>query len=108
VRSGKLKLDGPWAQLRDPGELEAWLDELEACDWNVFVEGSRGVTLSTDPRHLIQSRSELGRVQPESAWRPHGIRMEAAGSSRAPPAKFNAQSNRQHLRVSADHQRLGR
>jgi len=39
VRSGKLKLDGPWAQLRDPGELEAWLDELKACDWNVFIEG---------------------------------------------------------------------
>jgi hypothetical protein len=39
VRSGKLRLDGEWARLRDRRELETWLDEITAFDWNVFIEG---------------------------------------------------------------------
>jgi hypothetical protein len=39
VRSGKLRLEGEWSKLLDPSTLEAWLDELTATDWNVFIEG---------------------------------------------------------------------
>jgi hypothetical protein len=39
VRTGKLRLDGEWFRLQDPMKLEAWLDELTATDWNVFIEG---------------------------------------------------------------------
>ena len=36
---GELRLGGEWFRLQDPTELEAWLDELTATDWNVFIEG---------------------------------------------------------------------
>jgi len=39
VRSGKLRLEGAWFWLHDPTQREAWLDELTATAWNVFVEG---------------------------------------------------------------------
>jgi hypothetical protein len=39
VLKGKLRLDGEWFRLQDPMKLEAWLEELTATDWNVFVEG---------------------------------------------------------------------
>ena len=39
VRSDKLKLEQEWAKLQDRRELEAWLDQLTASDWNVFIEG---------------------------------------------------------------------
>jgi len=39
VRSGKLHLEGRWFHLQDPRKLEAWLDELKATHWNVFIEG---------------------------------------------------------------------
>lgn len=39
VCKGKLRLDGEWFHLQDPTQREAWLDELTATDWNVFVEG---------------------------------------------------------------------
>ncbi len=39
VNSGKLKREDEWAKLRDRQELEAWLDEITASDWNVFIEG---------------------------------------------------------------------
>ena len=39
VLKGKLRLDGEWFRLQDPTQREAWLDELTATDWNVFVEG---------------------------------------------------------------------
>jgi hypothetical protein len=39
VRSGKLRLEGEWSPLQDPTQLEVWLDELTAIDWNVYVEG---------------------------------------------------------------------
>jgi len=39
VRNGKLRLEGEWSKLQDPAQLETWLDELTATDWNVFIEG---------------------------------------------------------------------
>ncbi len=39
VRAGKLRLEGDWAWLREPRELEAWLIEVTQLDWNVFIEG---------------------------------------------------------------------
>jgi hypothetical protein len=39
VCNGKLRLEGEWYWLQDPTQREAWLDELSAPDWNVFVEG---------------------------------------------------------------------
>lgn len=39
VCNGKLRLEGEWFWLQDPTQREAWLDELSATDWNVFVEG---------------------------------------------------------------------
>jgi len=39
VLNGKLRLEGEWFWLQDPTPREAWLDELTATDWNVFVEG---------------------------------------------------------------------
>ena len=34
-----MRLEGDWAKLRDPQQLEAWLDEVTESDWNVFIEG---------------------------------------------------------------------
>ena len=39
VRNGKLRLEGEWSKLQDPPQLEAWLEEVCATDWNVFIEG---------------------------------------------------------------------
>ena len=39
IRSGKLRIEAEWSFLRDPVKREAWLDELEATAWNVFIEG---------------------------------------------------------------------
>jgi hypothetical protein len=39
VRKGKLRLEDEWSKLQDPETLEAWLDEITATDWNVFIEG---------------------------------------------------------------------
>lgn len=39
VRQEKLRLEKEWARLLDPPRLEAWLAEISASDWNVFVEG---------------------------------------------------------------------
>jgi hypothetical protein len=41
VRAGKLHLEGDWARLRQPHELEAWLSEVTKSDWNVFIQGPR-------------------------------------------------------------------
>jgi hypothetical protein len=39
AQSGKLKLQQEWAKLQDRRELRAWLDDIRASDWNVFIEG---------------------------------------------------------------------
>ena len=39
VRGGKLRLEGDWAKLLEPEELEAWLAKVTESDWNVFIEG---------------------------------------------------------------------
>jgi hypothetical protein len=39
VLKGELRLDGEWFRLQDSTRLEAWLNELTATDWNVFIEG---------------------------------------------------------------------
>jgi hypothetical protein len=39
ILKGELRLEGEWFRLQDPVGLEAWLEELVAIDWNVFIEG---------------------------------------------------------------------
>jgi len=39
VSAGKLKLQDEWAKLDNRRELKAWLDEITASDWNVFIAG---------------------------------------------------------------------
>ncbi len=39
VRGGKLRLEGDWAKLLHPKELEVWLTEVTQSAWNVFIEG---------------------------------------------------------------------
>lgn len=39
VQAGKLRLEGEWAWLHEPQELETWLTEVTQSDWNVFIEG---------------------------------------------------------------------
>jgi hypothetical protein len=39
MRHGKLRLENEWSEFQDPTAWEAWLEELTATDWNVFVEG---------------------------------------------------------------------
>jgi hypothetical protein len=37
VRSGKLRLPGPWTDLLDPPQLDEWLEGVTAFDWNVYI-----------------------------------------------------------------------
>ena len=39
ITKGKLRLEGEFERLLQEDEREAWLKELEATNWNVFVEG---------------------------------------------------------------------
>ena len=39
IRSGKLRIEGEFTHLKDASRREAWLDELQATDWNVFIGG---------------------------------------------------------------------
>lgn len=49
VQSEKLRLEEEWSKLKEPAKLEAWLDEVTATDWNVFVEGPpHGKSKATD------------------------------------------------------------
>ena len=52
LRQGKLKLGGSVAWLQCGAARKRWLDELEATDWNVFIEGPpQG---SSDPRNVVK------------------------------------------------------
>ncbi len=52
VRTEKLRLEGEWSKLKDPSRLEAWLDELTATDWNVFIEGPPNG--KSQPTHVLK------------------------------------------------------
>lgn len=52
VRNGKLRLEGEWSKLQDPAKREAWLDELTATDWNVFIEGPPNG--KSKPTHVLK------------------------------------------------------
>jgi hypothetical protein len=52
VRRGKLRLEGEWAKLLDPTELEAWLTEVTQSDWNVFIEGPPNG--KSDPAYVLK------------------------------------------------------
>lgn len=52
IKRGQLKLDGEWSKLRDPEELQQWLDELQQTDWNVFIQGPpKG---NSDPQDVVK------------------------------------------------------
>ena len=64
VYAGKLKLQDEWAKLHDRRELKAWLDDLTASDWNVFIEGpphgqSRPERRAEVPGSLSDGRSDI-------------------------------------------------
>ena len=52
IRSGKLRTEAEWAFLLDPVKRAAWLDELEATAWNVFVEGPPHG--QSQPEHVVK------------------------------------------------------
>jgi len=52
VRGGKLRLEGDWAKLLEPKELEAWLAKVTQSDWNVFIEGPPNGT--SDPDQVLK------------------------------------------------------
>ena len=39
IANQKLQLEGEWSWLHDRDQREAWLNDLQELDWNVFVEG---------------------------------------------------------------------
>ena len=52
VRRGKLRLEGDWAWLQEPQELEAWLTKVTQSNWNVFIEGPPNG--KSDPDHVLK------------------------------------------------------
>lgn len=51
-RTGQLKLDGPWSQLKDTAALEAWLKTVAPAGWNVFIE--RPPTENAKPENVLK------------------------------------------------------
>jgi hypothetical protein len=49
---GKLRLQGVWSELREPDQLNAWLDDLKTTDWNVFIQGPPNE--SSDPKDALR------------------------------------------------------
>jgi hypothetical protein len=49
---GKLRLEDSWADLQDPAAFVAWLDELAAGDWVVFIEPPE--TEDAQPEHVLK------------------------------------------------------
>lgn len=39
VLKGELRLEDKWSKLKAASKLDAWIDELNETDWNVFIEG---------------------------------------------------------------------
>ncbi|GIW83312.1 MAG: hypothetical protein KatS3mg105_5157 [Gemmatales bacterium] len=52
LRKGTLKLGGSVEFLNGPAQRDAWLNELEATDWNVFIEGPPSG--HSDPANVIK------------------------------------------------------
>lgn len=67
VRNGKLRLEGEWSKLQDSSRLEAWLDELTATDWNVFIEGPPNG--KSKPVHVLKYLARYMTGGPISDWR---------------------------------------
>ena len=63
VRQGKLRLEGEWSWLQDPTQREAWLDELTATDWNVFIEGPPHG--KSQPTHVLKVPGSLHDRRPD-------------------------------------------
>lgn len=49
---GELQVEENWSFLKAPAAQEQWLGELEAIDWNVFVEGPPRV--ESRPEHVLK------------------------------------------------------
>ena len=52
IGSGQLRTEAEWAFLRDPAKRDAWLDKLQATDWNVFIKGPPHG--HSQPEHVIK------------------------------------------------------
>lgn len=52
LRRGELRIEGEWSFLRDPAKRKAWLGELEATAWNVFIEGPPHGR--SQPEHVVK------------------------------------------------------
>jgi hypothetical protein len=49
---GELKLQDSWSELQDPSTFFDWLNELEACDWVVYIEPPK--TEDAQPEHVLK------------------------------------------------------
>lgn len=48
----ELKLEDSWSDLQDPATFVAWLNELDACDWVVYIEPPE--TEDAQPEHVLK------------------------------------------------------
>ena len=48
----ELKLEDSWSDLQDPAAFVAWLNELDACDWVVYIEPPE--TEDAQPEHVLK------------------------------------------------------
>ncbi len=51
-RTGELKLDGQWSQLKETAALESWLETVAPAGWNVFIE--RPPTEDAKPENVLK------------------------------------------------------
>jgi hypothetical protein len=49
---GQLKLQDAWPDLQDPAAFVAWLNELAACEWVVYIEPPE--TEDAQPEHVLK------------------------------------------------------
>lgn len=52
LQTGKLQIGGRVSFLQDRDRRKQWLDELEAIDWNVFIQGPPGG--QSDPAQVVK------------------------------------------------------
>lgn len=51
-RTGELKLDGRWSEMREAATLESWLETVAPDGWNVFIE--RPPTQNAKPENVLK------------------------------------------------------
>ena len=70
LRQGKLKLGGSVDFLKNTHQRHAWLEGLEATDWNVFIQGPPTIHAAMDAAHSAErfyAVSQLWRLPRQQA-----------------------------------------